>query len=169
MRQEGSKVMAWENMSELRKKLDKNGTVKYESQGFFSFLKDGWPDYVTMSNGGDVTEGTYNRKSYIRSDILEGMRLFYENEIENRSKRIYELHIEVNDLEGKIRDLCVAEDEDRAAYEARIAALEELVWDLWKGHSCGTGCVMYDECHPFNGGCSMEKRVSKINGDANNK
>lgn len=155
--------------SAINNRTTERFTAEYEGQGFFSFYKDGWPDYVTMSKGSDVIEEAHNCKNYISSDIFEGMRLFYENEIESRSKRIYELHAEVNDFEGKIRDLCVAEDEDRVAYEARIAALEELVWDLWQGHSCGAGCVMYDECHPFNSGCLMRKRVNEINGNTNNK
>lgn len=44
--------------------------AEYEGQGFWSVRKDGWPDYVTMGNGGDVFEGEYRSRDYIREDLV---------------------------------------------------------------------------------------------------
>lgn len=74
--------------------------AEYEGQGFFSFRKDGWPDYVTMGNGGNIMEGNYDCKNYISSDIFEGMRLFYENQLEIRTKRIYKLSAELKEKDA---------------------------------------------------------------------
>lgn len=51
---------------------------------------------------------------------LQAMRY----DLETRNRKLQE---KVDDLERKIRDLCIAEDEDKAVYEKRIAALEELM------------------------------------------
>ncbi|MBR1828759.1 MAG: hypothetical protein IJ781_04520 [Atopobiaceae bacterium] len=61
-------------MSELEKAFQAHGEgfkAEYEGQGFWSLRKDGWPDYVTMGNGGDVYAGEYRSRDYIRKDLVD--------------------------------------------------------------------------------------------------
>ena len=45
--------------------------AEYEGYGFWSMRKDGWPDYVTMGNGGNVFDGEYRCRDYIRQDLVD--------------------------------------------------------------------------------------------------
>ena len=46
-------------------------TAEYEGMGFYSLRKEGWPDYVTMGNGGDALEGTYDSRDYLFRPMVE--------------------------------------------------------------------------------------------------
>ena len=51
--------------------------AQYEGQGFYS-LRNGWPDYVTMSNGVDVLSGGYESRDYFSAEYLSAMQSRYE-------------------------------------------------------------------------------------------
>lgn len=56
-----------------------------------------------------------------------------------------------------------AAEHDLVEAHKRIRKLEELVRDMWRGHDCDSGCVMYDGCpFPSDGRCLMEERMREL-------
>ena len=106
----------------------------------------------------------------MESDTMEGRVVFADG---TSQPLVYNRHgrmVERFEMDGDVYvrpDRYIADiralHEHRRELESRNAELAQLVRDMRRGHECGAGCAMYDECqHPRDDRCLMEERMAAL-------